>query len=128
VNGETTGPQNTPVDLFGGNSDGGMRMTQWLDVMCLGCRHERVKDRKDIGGGSGCDLVCRAISDPYTAPMPEWLVDAAPRPERLAELGEGPWPVCISHEPRKKRADAGRRRGPKLSGMEPLFDMRGASS
>jgi hypothetical protein len=128
VSGEAAGPQNTPVDLFGGNSDGGMRMTQWLDVMCLGCRHERAGQRKAFGGGTGCDLVCRAISDPYTAAMPEWLVDAAPRPERLAELGDGPWPVCTGFEPRKKRADAGRRRGPRVSGMEPLFDMRGASS
>jgi hypothetical protein len=110
------------VDLFGSNSEGGMRLAEWLDVMCLGCRHESVKDRKDgIGGGSGCELVSRALCDPYTASMPEWSIDATPRPERLQELGEGPWPVCMAHKARKKRSDAGVRRGPRLSGMEPLF-------
>jgi hypothetical protein len=121
-------PENTPVDLFGGNSDGGMRMSEWLDVMCLGCRHERAKDRQaGIGGGCGCELVSRAICDPYTAEMPEWSADASPRPERLAELGDGPWPVCLGWEPRTKRSDAGKRRGPRTGGMEPLFEMTGAA-
>lgn len=117
----------TPVDLFGGNSEGGMRLMEWLDVMCLGCRHETVKDRKEgIGGGSGCDLVSRAICDPYTAEMPEWSPDAM-RPERFSELEDGPWPVCMSYEARTKRSDAGKRRGPRVRGMEPMFEI-GASA
>ena len=121
-------PENTAVDLFGGNSDGGMRMTEWLEVMCLGCRHESVRARKEgCGGGIGCELPSRAICDPYTAEMPEWSPDASPRPERLAGLPEGPWPVCLSWEPRAKRSDAGKRRGPKVAGMEPLFDLERAS-
>ena len=120
-------PENTAVDLFGGNSDGGMRMSEWLEVMCLGCRHESVKYRtQGAGGGFGCELPERAICHPYTAEMPEWSVDASPRPERLAKLGDGPWPVCLNWEPRTKRSDAGVRRGPRVSGMEPLFEMERA--
>jgi hypothetical protein len=118
-------PGNTPADLFGSTSDGMVRMAEWLDVMCVGCRRERAKDRKGIGGGSGCELVSRAIFDPYNAPMPEWDVGASPRPERLAELGDGPWPACTAHEQRKKRSDAGTRRAPR--GMDPLFEMTGVA-
>jgi hypothetical protein len=110
--------------LFGGNnSEGGMRMWAWLDVMCLGCRHESVKWRRESGGGGyGCELVTRAIGDPDDAELPEWSADAAPKPERLAELGPGPWPACLAYEPRTRRADAGVRRGPrKIRGMTPLF-------
>jgi hypothetical protein len=31
----------TAADIFGGNSDGGVRLTEWLDEMCKGCKHER---------------------------------------------------------------------------------------
>src|SRR6185437_544103 len=114
----------TAAGLFGSNSDGGVALSEWLDAMCLGCRHESVKDRKGgIGGGSGCELVSRAICDPYTADIPEWTVDASPKPERVADLGDEPWPVCMAYEPRTTRSDKGLRRGPKLSGMEPLFDL-----
>jgi hypothetical protein len=114
--------QNTAVDLFGGNSEGGMAMWAWLDVMCAGCRHESARQRRaGNGGGYGCELVTRAVCDPGEAPMPEWSPDAAPKPERLAELGPGPWPVCLAHEPRTKRSDAGKRRGPRIRGMQPLF-------
>ena len=116
----------TSAALFGSNSDGGMALSEWLDVMCLGCRHERAKDRPGIGGGSGCELVSRAICDPHTADMPEWTVDASPVPERVAALGEG-WPVCMAYEPRTTRCDKGMRRGPRVSGMAPLFDL-GASA
>ena len=116
----------TSAALFGGNSDGGMALSEWLDVMCLGCRHERAKDRPGIGGGSGCELVSRAICDPYTADMPEWAVDASPVPERVAALGEG-WPVCMSYEPRTARCDKGKRRGPRVSGMESLFDLEASA-
>jgi hypothetical protein len=119
-------PENTVTGLFGGNSEGYCRMEEWLAVMCLGCRHERVSDRAaGIGGGSGCELVSRAVADPYGAEMPEWSRDAAPKPGRLAELGPGPWPACMSHEARKKRSDAGSRRAPK--DMEPLFELTGAA-
>jgi hypothetical protein len=111
----------TSAALFGSSSDGGMALSEWLDVMCLGCKHESVKDREGIGGGCGCELVSRAICDPYTADMPEWAEDASPVPERFGELGRGPWPVCMSYEPRKTRSDKGVRRGPKVHGMEPLF-------
>lgn len=115
---------NTPAGLFGSTSEGGMRLEEWLGVMCAGCKHERVKDRKEgIGGGSGCDLVSRAICDPYTAEMPEWSPDAT-WPERFTELEAGnPWPVCIAWEARAKRSDAGMRRGPKVAGMDPLFEL-----
>lgn len=128
MTGETTEPQNTPVDLFGGNSDGGDRLWMWLDVMCLGCRHESVKLRKSVGsGGNRCGIADRAVLDPYSAAMPEWSVDASPKPERLLELGDGPWPACMAYEPRRKRSDAGKRRGPRTGGMEPLFEMGAAS-
>jgi hypothetical protein len=58
----------TPVDLFGGNSERGMRLSEWLDVMCLGCKHELVKHR-----------------------------------------AEG--------------SDAGKRRGPRVTGMDSLFEL-----
>ena len=116
----------TSAALFGSSSDGGMALSEWLDVMCLGCKHERAIDRPGIGGGSGCELVSRAICDPYTADMPEWAVDASPVPERFGELGRGPWPVCMSYEPRKTRSDKGVRRGPRVHGMEPLFATGGA--
>lgn len=125
MTGETAEPANTPVNLFGPGSEGGMRLLEWLDAMCAGCRHERAGDRAaGIGGGAGCGLVSRAIGDPHGAPMPEWVADDAPRPERLAGLGDGPWPVCTAWEPRTKRADAGVRRGPRVRGMTPLFDIR----
>ena len=68
----------TSSEIFGSNSDGGMALSEWLDAMCLGCRHERAGDRPGIGGGSGCELVSRAICDPYTADMPEWTVRCFP--------------------------------------------------
>jgi hypothetical protein len=103
-----------PADLFGPGSDGGMRMSEWLDVMCLGCKRESARDRREgTGGGSGCELVSRAICGPYKAPMPEWPVDAA-CPERLDVLGDGPWPVCMAYEPRAVRSDKGLRRGPRV--------------
>ena len=119
-------PVSTAAALFGSNSDGGVAMSEWLDVMCLGCKHERAKDRPGIGGGSGCDLVSRAICDPYTADMPEWAVDASPVPERFAGLPGEPWPACMAYEPRTARCDKGKRRGPRVSGMEPLFDLGAA--
>lgn len=114
----------TASGIFGSNSDGGIRMTEWLDVMCRGCRHERVSDRKEgIGGGCGCELVSRAICDPYSAPMPEWTRDAE-WPERFADLNQpNPWPVCTAWEPRKKRSDAGKPR--RARGMEPMFEITG---
>ena len=102
-----------------------MALSEWLDVMCLGCRHERAVDRPGIGGGSGCELVSRAICDPYTADIQEWTADASPVPERVAALGDG-WPVCMAYDKRKPRSDKGRRRGPKVSGMEPLFGLGAA--
>lgn len=118
-------PENTPVDLFGGNSEGYLRMEDWLRVMCKGCRHESAGLREGTGqGGILCEVADRAVSDPYAAEMPEWSADAAPRPERLAELGGGPWPVCMSYEARKRRSDAGSRRAPR--GIEPLFAMERA--
>jgi hypothetical protein len=99
------------TDLFGGNSDGSMRMEAWLDLMCRGCVKDRGRAGSDIGGMS-CELPGRAYSDPYEADMPEWSPDASPRPERLAELGPGPWPVCMSYQARKRRSDAGRTRQP----------------
>lgn len=119
-------PQNTPVDLFGGNSDGYSRMEGWLRVMCLGCKRESVRMRNEaqIGGGL-CEVAGRAALDGYKAEMPEWSTDATPKPARLAGLGDGPWPVCMAWEARKRRSDAGSRRAPK--GMEPLFELEAAS-
>lgn len=107
----------TAAGLFGSNSDGGMRLSEWLDVMCAGCKHESARHRKEgEGGGWGCALVSRAISDPHDADMPEWSPDATPYPPHCAEaFGDGnPWPVCLSYEPRKTRSDAGVRRGPQV--------------
>lgn len=118
----------TSVELFGTNSEGGMALNEWLDAMCLGCKHESARQRRENGGagGIGCDLVARAICEPYTDDIEEWTGDAAPLPERVAELGRGPWPVCMAWEPRKTRADKGVRRGPKVSGMDALFDLGAA--
>ena len=115
-------PENTPVDLFGGNSEGYSRMGDWLRVMCLGCKREsaRMRNESDTGGGL-CEIADRAALDGYAAEMPEWSADASPKPGRLAELGDGPWPVCMSYEARKRRSDAGSRRAPR--GMEPLFEL-----
>jgi hypothetical protein len=120
---EETPSASTPVDLFGSNSDGGIRMSEWLDVMCKGCKHESVQDRKHIGGGCGCELVSRAICDPNKAQMPEWMV-LDPVPEGLTDaLGKGPWPVCGAYEKRTTRSDKGLRRGPrKHEGQALLFE------
>jgi len=117
-------PENTVVDLFGGNSEGGMRMEEWLRVMCRGCVKDRGREASGGMGGFSCTLPASAYADPYAA-IPEWSPDASPRPERLAELGSGPWPVCMGYEARKKRSDAGTRRAPK--DMDPLFEMTGAA-
>jgi hypothetical protein len=113
------------ADLFGGNSDGGVRLSEWLDAMCAGCRHESARDRKEgNGGGYGCPLVSRAIADPYDADMPEWSPDATPYPPHCAgEFSDGnPWPVCLAWEPRTRRSDAGVRRGPRVpEGQEALL-------
>jgi hypothetical protein len=103
-------PVNTSSDLFGGNSDGGMRLSEWLEVMCKGCVSNHGRGEPGMAG-LGCDLVSRAIGDPYDAGMPEWSTDASPWPQRFAELGDGPWPTCLAYRPRKKRSDAGQRRG-----------------
>ena len=109
----------SPADLFGGNSDGSMRMEDWLSVMCRGCVKDRGRGLSDTGmGGMGCVLPANAYADPQ-ADLPEWSTDASPRPDRLAELGPGPWPVCMAHEPRKRRSDAGRTRVP--PGQEALL-------
>lgn len=115
--------ENTPVDLFGGNSDGGMRMWEWLEVMCKGCKHESVKAREDgTGPGVGCRIADGACFDPYKFEVPEWSPDAV-RPERLAELGDNPWPVCMAYEPRAERSDKGLRRGPRpAEGQGELFE------
>jgi hypothetical protein len=106
-----------PVDLFGSNSDGGVRMSEWLDTMCAGCKHESVRMRREgCGGGCGCPLVSKALCDPYTAEIPEWSPDATPYPPHCAEqFSDGnPWPVCLAYEPRKTRSDTGVRRGPRV--------------
>lgn len=105
-------------DLFGGNSDGSMRMEGWLSVMCRGCVKDRGRSGSGLGGMS-CELPGRAYASQGDAPMPEWSPDATPKPERLAELGRGPWPVCMAYEPRARRSDAGRPRQRK--GQDALF-------
>ena len=107
----------TAADLFGSNSEGGMRLSEWLDAMCAGCRHESARERREgSGGGYGCELVARAIGDPYGADMPEWSPDATPYPPHCAEeFSDGnPWPVCLAYERRRTRCDAGVRRGPRV--------------
>ena len=121
--------QRTAAGIFGGNSDGGVRLYEWLEVMCRGCTHESVKRRNDgDGGGAGCGIADRACGDPYGAPVPEWAErgDGEPLPPHTAgDDGldpRDPWPVCTSWEPRKTRADKGLRRGPQaLAGQEALF-------
>jgi hypothetical protein len=118
----------TAADLFGGNSDGSVRMEDWLAVMCRGCVRDRGRGTAGDGhmGGMSCDLPARAYFDAYGDGIEEWAVDASPVPERFAGLGPGPWPVCMAYEPRKTRADKGMRRGPRVSGMEPMFDLGAA--
>jgi hypothetical protein len=110
----------TAVDLFGGNSDGTVRMEEWLRAMCQGCVKDRGRSKTDLGGMS-CELPTRAYIGPYDADMPEWSEDATPKPERFAELGAGPWPVCMAYQPRKRRSDAGTSRAP--AGMDALFEL-----
>jgi hypothetical protein len=116
------GAVSTPSGLFGGNSEGGMRMEEWLAVMCRGCVKDRGRAASGGMGGFSCGLPAAAYADP-NAELPEWSADASPKPARLAELGDGPWPACMAYVPRKKRSDAGTRRPPK--GMEPMFEMSG---
>jgi hypothetical protein len=71
--------------------------------------------------------VSRAICDPYKNDIPEWTV-LDPTPKPLADaLGPGAWPVCGSYERRKKRSDAGKRRGPRCHQV-PLFTVPGETS
>jgi hypothetical protein len=60
-------------------------------------------------------------ADPYDADMPEWAADGQQRPERFAGLGPGPWPVCTSYQPPRRRSDAGISRATR--DMELLFDL-----
>ena len=103
--------------LFGGNSDGAARMEEWLQEMCRGCKKDRGRGPSGGMGGMSCPLPARAYTDPDAA-MPEWS-ETAGRPDQLAALGPGPWPVWTSYTSRKRRRDAGRPRG--TSGMEPMF-------
>ncbi len=50
----------TASSLFGSNSDGGMRMWDWLEVMCKGCKRESVKARSDDELDDGPWPVCTA--------------------------------------------------------------------
>jgi hypothetical protein len=108
----------TAEEIFGPNSDGGVRMSEWFDVMCVGCKNGRYEE--GIGYGVGCEVGARAAIEPYTADMPEWSLDAM-WPERFREaFADGdPWPVCMAYEPRKRRWDAGLRRGPRLPDNQP---------
>lgn len=68
-----------PANFFGGNSDGAMRMEDWLAEMCKGCRHGR---SEDWGGdepmrGMGCDLPAQAYAEPHSD-LTEWSRDADP--------------------------------------------------
>lgn len=106
--------------LFGGNSDGSSAMEAWLSVMCQGCTKDRGRSATSLGGMS-CPLPGRAYGDPH-ADIPEWSPDASPVPERVAEELGIAAPVCMAYTPRKKRSDAGRRRGPAVpAGQEALL-------
>lgn len=98
----------SPAGMFGGNSDGTVRLEEWLDVMCRGCKNDRGRGPSGGMGGMSCPLPGNAYADP-DADIPEWS-ETAERPARLTELGPGPWPVCTSHQPRKRRSDAGKSR------------------
>jgi hypothetical protein len=101
-----------PAVLFGAsNSEGSMRMEEWLQVMCRGCVKDRGRGPSGGMGGIACPLPAGAYADPH-ADVAEWSPDAAPVPERVvAELDRWPWyPVCMSYSPRKRRSDAGRPR------------------
>jgi hypothetical protein len=109
-----------PYDLFGGNSDGGVNMEIWLEVMCQGCVKDRGRGPSGGMGGMSCELPARAYCDP-DKDIAEWSPDASPLPERLAEEYGMHAPVCLAFTPRRKRSDAGVRRGHPVTGMEPLF-------
>ena len=68
-----------PVQFFGGNSDGAMRMEHWLAEMCKGCRHGRTEEHggEEPMRGMGCELPADAYADPY-ADIVEWSQDADP--------------------------------------------------
>jgi hypothetical protein len=105
----------TASDIFGPNSDGGMRMSEWFDVMCVGCKNGTSEDGH---AGYGCEIGARGVINEED--MPEWSVDAM-WPERFREafVDGDPWPVCMAYEPRKRRWDAGLRRGPRLPDNQP---------
>lgn len=104
------------LSYFGWNSEAGIRLEDWLRVMCRGCARDngREESGSDMGGMS-CDLPAAAYCEPYT-PVEDWSADASPRPDRLAELGDGPWPVCMAWQ----RAPV-----PAPEGMDPLFETEG---
>lgn len=108
----------TPSGLFGGNSDGALRMEEWLKAMCRGCTKDRGRRPNGGMGGFSCGLPAGAYANPE-ADIPEWSADASPVPERLAAMPGGPWPVCIAYTPRKTRSDAGKPRAAKHA--TPLF-------
>lgn len=104
-----------PTEFFGGNSDGAMRMEDWLHEMCKGCRHGRTED---WGGGArvrgiGCELPARAYTDPYDD-LPEWEVDVDD------EFGE-PFLRCT----KKALRTRGRRRPATVGAGHPTLDLGG---
>lgn len=103
-----------PTEFFGGNSDGAMRMEDWIAEMCKGCRHGRTED---WGGGEpvrgmGCELPARAYARPYDD-IEEWSVDADP---------PGPMGLrCM----RKAVRTRGPKRPPTVSAGHPTLNLEG---
>lgn len=93
-----------PVKWFGGNSDGGAAMEEWLREHCPGCRHSSRKgEREDQQGGLGCQIPTDAYLNPY-ADIEQWSPDAG------NEAGEL---TCMAREERPPSPLKGIRRGPK---------------
>lgn len=106
-----------PTEFFGGNSDGGMRMEEWLHQMCKGCRHGRTEDMGDgtVMRGMGCILPANAYAQPYDD-LPEWKVEVDD------EFGE-PFLTCTAKQVRTR----GPKRPPTVSAGHPTLDLKGAT-
>lgn len=100
-----------PTEFFGGNSDGALRMENWLDEMCRGCRRGHVEAGLR---GMGCVLPANAYAAPYDD-IPEWEQDLDD------EFGE-PVLTCTKKQVRTR----GPKRPPTVGAGHPTLDLEGA--
>lgn len=98
-----------PTQWFGGNSDGGMAMEEWLYDYCQGCRFESVKERRERRqGGMGCPLPGQAYAFPYDD-LESWSADAG---DGVTDL------VCMKRETRPLSPLKGKKTGKRIAASQ----------